>query len=47
MIIKSILYMCYAKGGFEHKGVRFVFVLVGVPDRVLVPIPVKFDRSPM
>ncbi len=32
-------------GAFEEKGVRFAFVLVGVPDRVFVPIPVKFDRS--
>ena len=26
----------------NRNGVRFVFVMVGVPDRVLVPIPVEF-----
>jgi hypothetical protein len=28
----------------NQNGVRFLFVMVGVPDRVLVPIPVEFDR---
>jgi hypothetical protein len=26
----------------DQNGIRFVFVLVGVPDRMLVPIPVEF-----
>jgi hypothetical protein len=26
----------------DQNGVRFVFVLVGVPDKTLVPIPVEF-----
>ena len=29
-----------------RNGVRFLFVLVGVPDRVLVPVPVEFDEAP-
>jgi hypothetical protein len=27
-------------------GVRYSFVMVGVPDRLFVPIPVGFDQSP-
>jgi hypothetical protein len=30
----------------DTNGVRFLFVLVGVPDRVLVPVPIEFDRAP-
>jgi hypothetical protein len=30
----------------DANGVRFLFVLVGVPDRVLVPVPIEFDRAP-
>lgn len=26
----------------DRNGVRFLFVMVGVPDRVLVPVPVEF-----
>ncbi len=29
-----------------RQGVRFHFVMVGVPDRLFVPIPVGFDRTP-
>ncbi len=29
----------------DQNGVRFLFMMVGVPDRVLVPIPVEFDRA--
>ena len=29
----------------DQNGVRFLFVMVGVPDRVLVPVPVEFDRE--
>jgi hypothetical protein len=29
-----------------RQGVRFHFVMVGVPNRVIVPIPVGFDRTP-
>ena len=29
----------------DQNGVRFLFVMVGVPDRVLVPVPVEFDRA--
>jgi hypothetical protein len=29
----------------DQNGVRFAFVMVGVPDRVLVPVPVEFDRA--
>jgi hypothetical protein len=28
-----------------QKGVRFLFIMVGVPDRVLVPVPVEFDMA--
>jgi hypothetical protein len=31
----------------DASGVRFVFVLVGVPDRVLVTVPIEFDRAPV
>jgi len=30
----------------DKNGVRFMFVLVGVPDQILVPVPVEFERSP-
>ncbi len=30
-------------GAHARNGVRFLFMLVGVPDRVLVPVPVEFD----
>ena len=30
---------------FDKNGVRFVFLLVGVPDRVLIPVPVEFDHT--
>jgi hypothetical protein len=30
----------------HQNGVRFLFVMVGVPDRVVVPVPVEFDRAP-
>jgi hypothetical protein len=33
-------------GAHARNGVRFVFVLVGVPDRVVVPVPVAFDEVP-
>ena len=29
----------------EKNGVRFVFLLVGVPDQILVTLPVEFERS--
>ncbi len=32
-------------GAHARNGVRFVFMLVGVPDRVLVPVPVEFDQA--
>ncbi len=28
----------------SQNGVRFLFMMVGVPDRVLVPVPVEFDE---
>ena len=30
---------------FDKNGVRFVFLLVGVPDRVLIPVPVGLDQA--
>jgi hypothetical protein len=33
-------------GAHARNGVRFQFVLVGVPDRVLVALPVAFDLAP-
>jgi hypothetical protein len=33
-------------GAHARNGVGFVFALVGVPDRVLVPVPVAFDPAP-
>ncbi len=32
-------------GAHARNGVRFLFMLVGVPDRVLVPVPVEFDQG--
>ena len=32
-------------GAHARNGVRFLFLLVGVPDRVLVPVPVAFDQT--
>jgi hypothetical protein len=33
-------------GAHFRNGVKFLFLLVGVPDRGLVPVPVSFDESP-
>jgi hypothetical protein len=33
-------------GAHARNGVRFLFVLVGVPDRVLVPLLIAFDQAP-
>jgi hypothetical protein len=33
-------------GAHARNGVQFLFVMVGVPDRVLVPVPVEFDQVP-
>jgi len=30
---------------FDKNGVRFVFLLVGVPDSVLIPVPVGLDQA--
>jgi len=32
-------------GAHARNGVRFLFMLVGVPDRVLVPVPVEFEQA--
>jgi hypothetical protein len=32
--------------GHDQNGIRFLFVMVGVPNRVLVPVPVEFDPAP-
>jgi hypothetical protein len=29
----------------DKNGVRFLFLLVGVPDQILVTVPVDFERS--
>ena len=52
-----VFYDCWDSASFveEHReelrahdqnGVRFLFVMVGVPNRVLVPVPVEFDPAP-
>ena len=33
-------------GAHAKNGIHFLFVLVGNPDRVFVPVPVEFDQSP-
>jgi hypothetical protein len=33
-------------GAHARNGVHFLFGLVGVPDRVLAPVPVEFDQVP-
>jgi hypothetical protein len=33
-------------GAHARNGVQFLFLMVGVPDRVLVPVPVRFDHAP-
>jgi hypothetical protein len=31
----------------DQNGVRFLIVMVGVPDHVLVPVPIEFGRAPV
>jgi hypothetical protein len=31
---------------YSRQGVRFAFVMVGVPDRIVGPVPILLDRAP-